>query len=121
MKQLAVAFCIFLGCIVAGSAAAPATVTPAQAGTWLAATPGAQVLDVRTKEEFAGGHLANAILIPWTDTDFTDRAAKQLDPRKGGHGGFDGPKLNARLLAFFDKYLRGADATIETGRLKVRE
>ena len=43
---------------------------------------GVQVLDVRTKEEFATGHLANATLIPWTDKNFTDRAAKELDPRK---------------------------------------
>ena len=48
----------------------------------LAATPTAQVLDVRTKEEFATGHLANATLIPWTDKNFTERAAKELDPRK---------------------------------------
>ena len=39
----------------------------------------------------------------------------------GGHGGFDGPKLDARLQAFFDKYLRGVDSTVESGRLKVRE
>lgn len=68
--------------IVMVSAAEPATASPAQADTWLAATPKAQVLDVRTKEEFAGGHLAKAILIPWTDKDFTVRAAKELDPRK---------------------------------------
>jgi len=68
--------------IVLVSAAEPTTVSPAQADTWLAATPKAQVLDVRTKEEFAGGHLAKAILIPWTDKDFSVRAAKELDPRK---------------------------------------
>ena len=68
--------------IVMVSAAEPASVSPAQADTWLAATPKAQVLDVRTKEEFAGGRLAKAILIPWTDKDFTVRAAKELDPRK---------------------------------------
>ena len=68
--------------IVMVSAAEPATVSPAQADTWLAATPKAQVLDVRTKEEFAGGHLAKAILIPWTDKDFSVRAAKELDPAK---------------------------------------
>jgi len=73
---------MFIGCIVMTSAAEPANVSPAQANTWLAATPAAQVLDVRTKEEFAEGHLAKAILIPWTDKDFTVRAAKELDPRK---------------------------------------
>ncbi len=39
----------------------------------------------------------------------------------GNHGGFEGPKLNARLKAFYDKYLRGQDTIIETGTLKVRE
>ena len=68
--------------IVMVSAAEPAIVSPAQADKWLAATPKAQVLDVRTKAEFAGGHLAKAILIPWTDKDFAVRAAKELDPAK---------------------------------------
>ena len=81
MKQLVAVFFMIIGGIVPAPAAEPATVTPAQAETWLAATPGVQVLDVRTKEEFAGGHLAKATLIPWTDKDFADRAAKQLDPR----------------------------------------
>ena len=82
MKQLAAAFLLFIGGVVPALAAEPATLTPAQAETWLTATPGVQVLDVRTKEEFATGHLANATLIPWTDKNFTDRAAKELDPRK---------------------------------------
>lgn len=40
---------------------------------------------------------------------------------EGGHGGFEGPKLNARLKTFFDKYLRGVDAPVESGMMKVRE
>jgi len=82
MKRFAALIPMFIGCIVMVHATEPATVTPAQADTWLAATPAVQVLDVRTKEEFAGGHLAKATLIPWTDKDFTARAAKELDPRK---------------------------------------
>ena len=77
-----VALGLFIGVVVPGLAVEPATVTPAQAEKWLTATPGVQVLDVRTKEEFATGHLTNATLIPWTDKDFADRAAKELDPRK---------------------------------------
>jgi len=73
---------MFISVVVPVLAAEPASVTPAQAETWLAATPGVQVLDVRTKEEFATGHLTNATLIPWTDKDFADRAVKELDPRK---------------------------------------
>ena len=71
-----------VGGIVMVSAVEPVIVSPAQADTWLSATPKAQVLDVRTKEEFAEGHLAKATLIPWTDKDFSIRAAKELDPRK---------------------------------------
>ena len=82
MKRLAAAFLIFVGGVVPVLGAEPATVTPAQAEKWLTATPTAQVLDVRTKEEFSEGHLAKAALIPWTDKDFTTRAAKELDPRK---------------------------------------
>ena len=82
MKTLAIAFAMFAAAIIAASAAEPVTVTPAAAATWLAATPAAQILDVRTKEEFATGHLAKAVLIPWTDKDFATRAAKELDPGK---------------------------------------
>ena len=56
MKQLAAAILLFIGVVVPVIAAEPAAVTPAQADAWLAVTPGAQVLDVRTKEEFATGH-----------------------------------------------------------------
>ena len=82
MKQLAAAFFMFLVGVLPSLGVEPVTVTPAQADTWLAATPGVQVLDVRTKEEFTVGHLAKATLIPWTDKDFADRAVKELDPRK---------------------------------------
>ncbi|MBC8125892.1 MAG: alpha/beta hydrolase fold domain-containing protein [Gloeobacteraceae cyanobacterium ES-bin-144] len=39
----------------------------------------------------------------------------------GGHGGFEGPRLNARLKVFFDHYLRGAKGLPESGTLRVRE
>ena len=82
MKQLAAVFLMFIGCIALAPAAESAAMSPAQADTWLAATPTAQILDVLTKEEFTEGHLAKATLIPWTDEAFTARAAKELDPRK---------------------------------------
>ena len=82
MKTLAIAIAVFAGGMITLPAAEPATATPAAAATWLAATPTAQVLDVRTKEEFATGHLPKAVLIPWTDKDFAARAAKELDPGK---------------------------------------
>ena len=49
---------------------------------WIQETPSAQIVDVRTKEEFATGRLAKAVLIPWTDKDFSERVKKQLDPAK---------------------------------------
>ena len=82
MQRLALAIFIFIGGVVTATATPPVTVSPAEALAWLAATPAAQILDVRTQEEFAGGHLAKATLIPWTDKDFAVRAAKELDPHK---------------------------------------
>ena len=99
MKQLAAAFLLFIGGVVPVLAAEPATVPPAQAETWLAGTPGLQVLDVRTKEEFATGHLTKATLIPWTDKNFADRAAKELDPRKPVLGYCQGGVRSAKAAA----------------------
>ena len=82
MKTLIIAFVMFAVSIIAAPAAESSNVAPAEAATWLATTPAARVLDVRTKEEFATGHLAKAVLIPWTDKDFATRAAKELDPGK---------------------------------------
>lgn len=79
MKTLTIAFAILTGCLVAAPAAEPVTVKPEAAATWLAATPAARILDVRTRKEFATGHLAKAVLIPWTDKNFAIRAAKELD------------------------------------------
>jgi len=67
-------------------------------------------------------------LVPFNQTEIFETALKQAGVpvyvqviEEGGHGGFEGPKLNARLKAFFDKYLLGSGAVIETGKLKVRE
>jgi acetyl esterase/lipase len=67
-------------------------------------------------------------LVPYNQSEIFAAALKENGVpvyvqtiQEGGHGGFEGPKLNARLKAFFDKYLLGADTAIETGTLKVRE
>ena len=36
-------------------------------------SPNVQLIDVRTKEEFASGHIKDAINIPITDVDFSER------------------------------------------------
>jgi acetyl esterase/lipase len=67
-------------------------------------------------------------LVPYNQTEVFASALKKVGVpvhvetiEKGGHGGFEGPELNKRLKAFFDKYLLDADTTIETGPLEVRE
>lgn len=44
---------------------------------------GAQLLDVRTKEEWDEGHLKGATLITVTEEGFLDKAKATLDPKKG--------------------------------------
>lgn len=82
MKTLIPVLIASLCCGGISPAAEPATVTPEAAAKWLVKTPAAKILDVRTKEEFATGHLSKAVLIPWTDEDFKTRAAKELDAGK---------------------------------------
>ena len=47
----------------------------------LTTTPNAQLLDVRTPQEFAGGHLKNAVNIDYSSDNFEDQLA-QLDKSK---------------------------------------
>jgi len=63
--------------------AAAATTQPVRVGVSEFAevidTPGTQIIDVRTPEEFAEGHIAGAVNIPVESADFLDNVA-QLDP-----------------------------------------
>lgn len=43
---------------------------------------GAQLLDVRTKEEWAEGHLKGAALVTVTEEGFLEKAKAVLDPKK---------------------------------------
>lgn len=81
VKFLTLLIVLAVGC-PALSQAGQADPSPAAIARWIQETPAAQIVDVRTKEEFATGHLAKAVLIPWTDKDFSERAKKQLDPAK---------------------------------------
>ncbi len=75
------------GCSASTSASSPATASdaggPARVGTGEFATvieqPGTQIIDVRTPEEFADGHIAGAVNIPVQQPDFATRIAA-LDP-----------------------------------------
>lgn len=57
--------------------------SPAEAVAYLAATPEAQVLDVRTPGEFAGGHLAGAVNVDVMAPDLRQRV-EPLDLPAGG-------------------------------------
>lgn len=79
------------GCSSDPSAAAVGQTTPPPAGqiapirvnvdefAAFVARPGVQIIDVRTPEEFAEGHIERAKNIPVQQADFADRLA-QLDP-----------------------------------------
>jgi thioredoxin 1 len=56
--------------------------SPEAFATKLKKTPNAQVLDVRTPEEYNNKHLANAINININDANFQASVAKQLDKKK---------------------------------------
>jgi thioredoxin len=51
-------------------------VTPAVYAEKIKTTPNAQVLDVRTPEEFSGEHLPNAVNVNWNGDDFETKAAE---------------------------------------------
>lgn len=62
----------------AAPASGPVRVGATQFAT-LIETPGVQVIDVRTPEEFADGHIAGAVNIPIQSPDFGTQVAR-LDP-----------------------------------------
>ncbi len=61
-----------------GQVGGPVRVGVAEFAT-LAGSPEVQVIDVRTPEEFADGHIAGAVNIPVQSSDFSARVA-ELDP-----------------------------------------
>jgi thioredoxin len=57
------------------------TIEPAAFAEKIAATPNAQILDVRTPEEYVSGHIDNAANVNWNGTDFVAKVAA-LDKTK---------------------------------------
>ena len=84
--RLVVLISFLLATITACSASTQATTSdsgPARVGVAQFATlvkePGVAIIDVRTPEEFADGHIAGAVNIPVQQADFATRIAA-LDP-----------------------------------------
>jgi phage shock protein E len=82
MKFLILTASLLLSLVSCSPAAesAPAPITIEQAEKQLA--EGAQLLDVRTKEEWDEGHLKGATLVTVTEEGFLEKAKAKLDPKK---------------------------------------
>lgn len=84
MKKL-VAITFAAACVLAAVGAetglkAGGLITPAKAKALLAADKTAVLLDVRTLQEFNDGHIADAVLLPYSD--ITEKTAKETIPAK---------------------------------------
>lgn len=81
-KSRFVPFLILIGvCFGYAAAEEPADVDVEKAAALLAEDPSVTVLDVRTPEEFAEGHLKGAVNLDFNADDFEEKIAK-LDPAK---------------------------------------
>lgn len=98
--------------------------SPAETAAYIAATPEAQVVDVRTPEEVAAsGTLEGATVIDFRAPDFADRAAAALDPdrpvvlfcRSGNRAGRAAERLSA--LGFSDLLNAGGFDALASGGL----
>lgn len=77
---LAVAVMLFSACS-SGQQTGETLLGAADFRTQISATPEAVVLDVRTPQEYAGGHLRDALNIDWNDSGF-DAGIAELDKQK---------------------------------------
>lgn len=83
MKRMILTTFALMALIVAAAGAentAPERITPAKAKELLAANRSAILLDVRTNDEFAAGHIAGAILLPYNE--ITAATAARTIPAK---------------------------------------
>ena len=74
---------LFLSVLLSSCLAQPKTSLNAEEfEKQLNATPNAQVLDVRTQDEYLSGHLKNALLADWTDPNEFQRRIAFIDKHK---------------------------------------
>ncbi len=77
----AILFATALTCAVTAAPAAPKIVSPDEAEVLIKETPALVILDVRTPDEFAGGHIHGAKNVDFFGDDFEKQIAA-LDPAK---------------------------------------
>lgn len=96
LLRLALTTALLLGAAAQAQTVDVPRLTPAETAAYLAATPGAQILDVRRPAEVAlSGRLADALVIDVSVPGFQSRALDALDPsrpvvvycRSGGRAG----------------------------------
>lgn len=80
-KLLSILFIGILCLSCTGQTTGFATIPPADFATKIKAAPDAQILDVRTPEEYASQHIDNAQNLNWNGDDFVAKAEK-LDKSK---------------------------------------
>lgn len=76
MKKLTIAFLSIVGLLAFGELKAQSTLSPIDYVAKLKASPNAQVVDVRTPQEYQAGHLQVAKLININDSDFQQQIEK---------------------------------------------
>jgi thioredoxin len=73
---IAISFVLGSGCAQAQKSEDKTSLSAAEFAQKIKEIPDAPILDVRTPDEFEGGHLENAVNIDWNGSDFKERVAK---------------------------------------------
>lgn len=81
MKALKLCYALIILLTASCSAQTPEAVSPDDFAQKIKDVPNATLLDVRTPDEYAAGHIGKAINIDWLNDGFTDKVQK-LDKSK---------------------------------------